>query len=117
MIRPVAVLALSFAASASSHAITCDALKAEIDQKFRTGGVANFSLTVANAAALLPGRVVGTCDNGNSSASTAAREFLRMRLQTPRKQRRDSSDPVRSMVNCAFHRFVNHATGRRFSFG
>ncbi|MEJ8823429.1 DUF1161 domain-containing protein [Variovorax humicola] len=66
MIRPVAVLALSFAASASSHAITCDALKAEIDQKFRTGGVANFSLTVANAAALLPGRVVGTCDNGNS---------------------------------------------------
>lgn len=66
MTRLLAVLALSFVASGSAHAISCEELKAEIDQKFRAGGITSFTLTIADAAASAPGRVVGTCGNGNS---------------------------------------------------
>jgi len=65
MTRPLWVLALSFAASTAAHAIACDDLKAEIDRKIRAGGIPTFTLTVADAADALPGRVVGTCDNGS----------------------------------------------------
>jgi Protein of unknown function (DUF1161) len=66
MNRLLTVLALSSAASTSSHALSCDDLKAEIDQKFRAGGITSFTLTIADAASSGPGRVVGTCGNGNS---------------------------------------------------
>ncbi|MEJ8856104.1 DUF1161 domain-containing protein [Variovorax robiniae] len=66
MTRLIAFLVALLAASASSHALSCDELKAEIDQKIKAGGIVSFTLTIADAASTEPGRVVGTCGNGKS---------------------------------------------------
>lgn len=66
MTRLIALFIALLAASASSHALSCDELKAEIDQKIRAGGIASFTLTIVDAASSEPGRVVGTCGNGRS---------------------------------------------------
>lgn len=79
MTRLTAILALLWAASTSSYGVTCEALKAEIDQKIRTAGVANYALAVADTGASAPGKVVGSCDKGTKkilylpSASTDMR--------------------------------------------
>ena len=66
MTRLIALIIALLAASTASHALTCDELKAEIDQKIKAGGIASFTLTIADAASTEPGRVVGTCGNGKS---------------------------------------------------
>jgi hypothetical protein len=66
MTRLIALFIALLAASTAGHALTCDELKAEIDQKIKAGGISSFTLTVADAASSEPGRVVGTCGNGKS---------------------------------------------------
>jgi hypothetical protein len=51
-------------ASTASRADTCDAIKAQIDAKIRSGGMGNFALETVDAAASAPGRVVGNCGGG-----------------------------------------------------
>ena len=46
------------------HALGCDELRAQVEAKVRAGGVKDFNVVVAEAAASAPGRVVGTCDLG-----------------------------------------------------
>ncbi len=83
--RLTAILALSCAAATSSYALTCDELKSEIDQKIRTSGVANFSLTIVDVAATADGRVVGSCDNGSRKIlyAPAATTQVRPAAATP----------------------------------
>lgn len=57
------------AVAASLHAVPCLAvgcedLRAEIEDKIRRTGVAQFTVSIADANASAPGRIVGTCDRG-----------------------------------------------------
>lgn len=45
---------------------TCDSLRAQIETKIRSAGVEQFTVTIVDAAASAPGKVVGTCDRGAS---------------------------------------------------
>lgn len=45
-------------------AVTCDELRAEVEAKIRGGGVAQFNVSVVDASASSPGRIVGTCERG-----------------------------------------------------
>lgn len=56
-------------ATGLAQATTCEELRAEIEAKIATAGVARFTVVVAEASALLvPGaRVVGSCDRGGKS--------------------------------------------------
>ena len=47
-----------------SFAVGCEALHAEVESKIRSAGVAQFSVSIVEASASTPGRVVGTCDQG-----------------------------------------------------
>jgi hypothetical protein len=73
----VAVLAASPASYVTNN---CDAIRAEIEAKVRASGVTNFALSVAEANAKVPGKVVGSCALGtkkivyNRSSSAAASE-------------------------------------------
>jgi len=59
------MLALALAgATAMAAPSTCDALREQIEAKIRAAGVAQFSVTVIDAAASAPGKVVGTCERG-----------------------------------------------------
>lgn len=63
--RVVAALALLAAvAPAVAAGIDCEALRTQIDATIRARGVAAFTLTIVDAAAQAPGRVVGTCERG-----------------------------------------------------
>ena len=53
-------------AGAAVAADTCDSLRAQIETKIRNAGVEQFTLTIVDAAASAPGKVVGTCDRGAS---------------------------------------------------
>ncbi|MBE7417834.1 MAG: DUF1161 domain-containing protein [Ideonella sp.] len=57
----VSCASASIAAAAPS---TCDALREQIEAKIRAAGVAQFSVTVIDAAASAPGKVVGSCERG-----------------------------------------------------
>jgi len=64
------VAACAFAAASGPVvAATCEELRAEIEAKIATAGVARFTVVVAEASApLAPGaRVVGSCDRGGKS--------------------------------------------------
>lgn len=50
--------------AAPSFAVGCDALRAEVESKIRNSGVAQFSVSIVEAGASNPGRIVGTCDQG-----------------------------------------------------
>lgn len=68
MIRTVAVNT-AFAAlllhALPAWAITCDELRSQVEAKIREAGVAQFTVTVLDAATPSTGRVVGSCDRGN----------------------------------------------------
>lgn len=51
-------------ASSASAASTCEELRTQIEAKIRANGVASFSVSIVDAGAPAPGRVVGTCDRG-----------------------------------------------------
>lgn len=69
----LAALTLSIG-SATAQTDNCEPLRAQIEAKIRAAGVTSLSVTVVDAAASAPGRVVGSCDRG-------ARKILY--LQTP----------------------------------
>ena len=48
----------------ASHANNCEPIRAQIEAKYRAGGIQNFSLVTVDAAASAPGKVVGSCSNG-----------------------------------------------------
>lgn len=57
--------ALLLLCAATSHgADNCDTIRAQIDTKIKGSGLASFQLSVADADAVVGGRVVGTCANG-----------------------------------------------------
>lgn len=58
------VLALLLACTSTSAA-TCESLRLEIAGKIERAGVAEFSVITVEASASAPGKVVGTCDQGN----------------------------------------------------
>lgn len=62
--RAAAVLLFGLALAGAGWADSCDSLHAQIDTKIRNSGVEHFTLTVVDAAASAPGKVVATCDRG-----------------------------------------------------
>jgi Protein of unknown function (DUF1161) len=48
-----------------SHAVGCEDLRAEVESKIRSTGVAQFTVSIVEASASAPGKVVGTCDQGS----------------------------------------------------
>ena len=62
-LRKLAAFAALLQAS-PSFAVGCEALRAEVESKIRNAGVAQFSVSIVEASASTPGRVVGTCDQG-----------------------------------------------------
>lgn len=58
------IAAILLGGSAASHALTCEALKSEIDRKIQSSGVTRYSLVVSDVQASAPGKQVGTCENG-----------------------------------------------------
>lgn len=59
------ITALLLAAAMPAVANTCDELRAEIEARIRASGVQQFSVTVVDAGAQAPGRIVGTCGRGS----------------------------------------------------
>jgi Protein of unknown function (DUF1161) len=57
-------MALLVAAHAGAQTSSCESLRSEIEAKIRASGVAEFTLSVVDAASAAPGKVVGTCDRG-----------------------------------------------------
>jgi hypothetical protein len=47
-----------------SHAVSCEDLRVEVESKIRGTGVTLFTVSVVEASASAPGKVVGTCDRG-----------------------------------------------------
>ena len=62
-LRKLAAFAALLQAS-PSFAVGCEALRAEIESKIRNSGVAQFSVSIVDASASNPGRIVGTCEQG-----------------------------------------------------
>lgn len=73
--QPAIAVALAVALpSAWSAADNCDALRDQIEGRIWATGVTAFSVSVVDAAASAPGRVVGTCAQGR-------RKIVYLRLQ------------------------------------
>lgn len=64
MLRPALLLTVSML-PLTSQAQTCDEIKAGIDSRMRERGLSGFALTVVEATASEPGRVVGVCGQGS----------------------------------------------------
>ena len=58
------LFAFALAASASHAADNCEPLRAKIEAQIAGTGVTGFTITTVDAAADVPGKVVGSCDNG-----------------------------------------------------
>lgn len=65
MLKRLLIALAATAAASASHANNCEPIRAQIDAKYRAGGIQNFSLTIVDAAASAPGKVVGSCGNGS----------------------------------------------------
>jgi hypothetical protein len=48
-----------------SLALTCEELRSEVEAKIRSSGVAQFTISVADTDAAVPGKVVGSCEMGS----------------------------------------------------
>jgi hypothetical protein len=59
----LASVALALAGAARS-ADNCEAIRTQIDAKLKASGVARYTLKTVDAAAAVPGKVVGNCDLG-----------------------------------------------------
>ena len=55
---------LTIASTAGHAADNCEALRARIEANIASKGIAGFTVTTVDAAATLPGQMVGSCDNG-----------------------------------------------------
>ncbi|HUG72551.1 MAG TPA: DUF1161 domain-containing protein [Steroidobacteraceae bacterium] len=60
----IAGLMILAAAPAWGQSKSCEDLKAEIEEKIRNNGVAQFTLTIVDKDAPEDGKVVGTCGGG-----------------------------------------------------
>lgn len=60
----VTAVALSLAHLPGHAASNCEAIQAEIADKFRAGGISQFRLSTVDMEASVPGRVVGRCEQG-----------------------------------------------------
>jgi hypothetical protein len=58
------LFALALVASTGHAADNCEPLRAKIEAQIAGTGVTGFTITTVDAAADVPGKVVGTCDNG-----------------------------------------------------
>jgi Protein of unknown function (DUF1161) len=58
------ILTLFLANPAGAQSASCETLRADIEAKIRASGVAEFTVTVVDAASPAPGKLVGTCDRG-----------------------------------------------------
>jgi hypothetical protein len=58
------ILALFLAGPAGAQSASCETLRADIEAKIRASGVADFTVTVVDAASAAPGKGVGTCERG-----------------------------------------------------
>lgn len=63
MNKPILAL-LALAPLAAGAASNCDAIQAEIADKFRAGGITEFRLSIVDMEAGTAGRVVGRCEQG-----------------------------------------------------
>ncbi len=61
---PLFVAVAALLQSSACLAIDCDVLRGEVQAKIRSAGVQEFSVSIAKADAVAPGKVVGTCDQG-----------------------------------------------------
>ncbi|MBI2396795.1 MAG: DUF1161 domain-containing protein [Xanthomonadales bacterium] len=66
VVRPLLIVTLFVLALPVAARKPCEELQAEIDAKIKANGVAEFTLTVIDAAAEADteGKVVGSCDGG-----------------------------------------------------
>lgn len=65
MLKSIPILiTLALAASAGHAADNCEPLRAKIEANIATKGSADFTVSTVDAAATVPGQVVGSCDNG-----------------------------------------------------
>lgn len=62
--RKSIVLLVAAAPAAASAAVTCEGIRADVEAKIRAAGVTAFSVTIVDAAASAPGRIVGSCERG-----------------------------------------------------
>lgn len=58
------LFALTLVPIVSHAADTCEALRARIEANIASKGTTGFTVTTVDAAATLPGQVVGSCDKG-----------------------------------------------------
>lgn len=59
------LLASALALPASAEGLSCGTLRDQIATKIRAGGVSQFTLVIAEQAAKVDGRVVGSCERGS----------------------------------------------------
>jgi len=62
--RTLSLAAVLLLGCVTVHAASCEDIRAKIEAKLNAAGVEKYSLTVVDAAATSPGKVVGTCDLG-----------------------------------------------------
>ena len=48
-----------------SLAMSCEDLRAEVESKIRSTGVAQLTVSIVETSASAPGKIVGTCDQGS----------------------------------------------------
>lgn len=65
----ILALAALLSACVSSHAVTCDTLKSEIESKIKAAGVTNFTLDVVDADSASTAKILGTCDLGKKKVA------------------------------------------------
>lgn len=73
---------------------SCDALRAQIETKVRASGVTQFIVTAADVDAVVPGRVVGTCDRGHKKLV-----YLQLQGSSPAPPAKRPDTPV--LTECA----------------
>ena len=64
MLKAALISCALWLACAAAAAQTCEAIRAQIDQKVRATGTADFTLTTVPAESAAVGKLVGTCDLG-----------------------------------------------------
>jgi Protein of unknown function (DUF1161) len=66
-----------------SFAVSCEDLRAEVESKIRNTGVAQFRVSIVEANASAPGRIVGTCDHGSRRLLYTQAKVLADPIATP----------------------------------
>lgn len=82
---PLSALIVALSLPGLAHAITCDALKAEIEARYKAGGLASVSLVVLAPGDVGTAQVVGSCENGSKRI---------VRTGAPVAARKDPATPI-----------------------